>query len=308
MVEKTLHELILDFLEYCEIDKNLALGTVYNYGYYLRTFEEFMAGKNTLTQEAIREYRLYLSRRETPACRQAGGRTGHLARSTQNYFLIAIRAFLKYLAKINYKSMPADQIDLGKTADRAIKFLDKDQLKRLLEAPNINEDLGIRDRAILELLFSTGLRVSELCKLDVDKVNLTNKEFGVIGKGGHARVVFLSDVACHWVAKYLAVRGDDHLRPLFIRTKGAKIGERRLSRRSVERMVDKYVRLARLPVQATPHTLRHSFATDLLSNGADLRSVQEMLGHKNVATTQIYTHVTNKQLKDVYQKFHGKNN
>lgn len=304
MAEKTLHELILDFLDYCEIDKNLAPGTIYNYGYYLRTFEEFMKGKNLITQEVIREYRLYISRREK-------ARTGHLARSTQNYFFIAIRAFLKYLAKINFKAMPADQIELGKMSDRAIKFLDKDQLDRLLKAPDMSTDLGLRDRAILELLFSTGLRVSELCKLDVDKINLTNKEFGVIGKGGHARVVFLSDEACHYVAKYLEARGEDHLRPLFIRTKGSKIvdgfGEKmRLSRRSVERLVDKYVRLARLPVQATPHTIRHSFATDLLSNGADLRSVQEMLGHKNVATTQIYTHVTNKQLKDVYQKFHGK--
>ncbi len=306
-----LKELILDFLEYCEIDKNLAPGTVENYGYYLRTFQEFMGNRNDITPEVVREYRIYISRREKPACRQAGPRTGHLARSTQNYFLIAIRAFLKYLAKINYKAMPADQIELGKMSDRAIKFLDKDQLNRLLQTPDVSTDIGLRDRAILEMLFSTGLRVSELCKLDVDKINLENREFGVIGKGGHARVVFLSQVSCHWLEKYLATRGDDRLRPLFIRYKGSKIvdgyGEKmRLSRRSVERLVDKYVRLARLPVQATPHTIRHSFATDLLINGADLRSVQEMLGHKNVSTTQIYTHVTNKQLKEIHEKFHGK--
>ena len=304
MAGKTLNELILDFLEYCEIDKNLAPGTVTNYGYYLRTFQEFMGEKNEVTPEVVREYRLYISRKEK-------ARTGHLARSTQNYFLIAIRAFLKYLARINYKAMPADQIELGKMSDRAIKFLDKDQLGRLLKAPDTTTDMGLRDRAILELLFSTGLRVSELCKLDVDKLNLESREFGVIGKGGHARVVFLSAEACEWVGKYLATRGEDHLRPLFIRTKGSKIvdgyGEKmRLSRRSVERMVDKYVRLARLPVQATPHTIRHSFATDLLINGADLRSFQEMLGHKNVSTTQIYTHVTNKQLKEIHEKFHGK--
>lgn len=299
MREKTLNELILDFLEYCEIDKNLAPGTVTNYGYYLRTFQEFMGDRNTVTPEIVREYRLYISRREKP-------RTGHLARSTQNYFFIAIRAFLKYLAKINYKAMPADQIELGKMSERMVKFLDKDQLDRLLKMPDLTTEIGLRDRAILEMLFSTGLRVSELCKLNIDKINLDKKEFGVIGKGGHARVVFLSDEAVTYVAKYLAVRGEDHLKPLFITYKGVKTNEKRLSRRSVERMVDKYVRLARLPVSATPHTIRHSFATDLLINGADLRSVQEMLGHKNVATTQIYTHVTNQHLKEVHDKFHGK--
>jgi site-specific recombinase XerD len=184
--------------------------------------------------------------------------------------------------------------------------LDKDQLDRLLKAPDLATEIGLRDRAILEMLFSTGLRVSELCKLDVDKINLEKREFGVIGKGGHARVVFLSQSACDYVAKYLSRRGKDPFKPLFISYKGKQTADRRLSRRSVERLVDKYVRLARLPIPATPHTLRHSFATDLLINGADLRSVQEMLGHKNVATTQIYTHVTNKQLREVHEKFHGK--
>ena len=311
MAGKMLKELILDFLEYCEIDKNLAPGTVENYGYYLRTFQEFMGNRNDITPEVVREYRIYISRREKPACRQAGPRTGHLARSTQNYFLIAIRAFLKYLAKINYKAMPADQIELGKMSDRAIKFLDKDQLNRLLQTPDVSTDIGLRDRAILEMLFSTGLRVSELCKLDVDKINLENREFGVIGKGGHARVVFLSEDACHWLDKYLAKRSDS-LKPLFIRYSGPKTNlqideKRRLSVRSVEFLVDKYARKAKLPMRIGPHILRHSFATDLLTAGADLRSVQELLGHANVSTTQIYTHVTNPQLKKTHEKFHSGN-
>ncbi len=311
MAEKTVKELITDFLEYCEIDRNLSPLTVRMYGYYLGTFLDWLGPEKgqalvvpKMTPEMVRDYRIYLSRKENPY-------KGPLSRSTQNYFLIALRAFLRYLAKENIKAMPADQIELGKNRDRAIKFLDKDQLERLLIAPDTSKLLGIRDRTILELLFSTGLRVSELVKLNFDQVNLERREFGVIGKGGKARVVFLSDRAAAWLKTYFTTRPGSEVKPLFIHLSGkndlTNNGEKmRLTARSVERLVEKYVRLAKLPVEATPHTLRHSFATDLLTNGADLRSVQEMLGHKNVATTQIYTHVTNRQLREVHEKYHGK--
>ncbi len=310
MSEKRLIDYITDFLEYCEIDRGLSTLTVKMYGYYLGTFAQWLTenkldpGPTGLTPEMVRDYRIYLSRKINPF-------KGPLARSTQNYFLIAIRAFLRFLAKTNIRALPADQIELSKNRDRSIKFLDNDQLQRLLAAPDTSSDLGKRDRAILEMLFSTGLRVSELTKLNYDQVNLDKREFGVIGKGGHARVVFLSERAADILREYLATRQDDRLKPLFIRYSGKpdliNNGEKmRLTARSVERLVDKYVREARLPVAATPHTLRHSFATDLLMNGADLRSVQEMLGHKNVSTTQIYTHVTNRQLREVHEKYHGK--
>jgi len=200
---------------------------------------------------------------------------------------------------------------LPKVESRSLKFLDRDQVDRLLAQPNMSTDQGIRDKAIMEMLFSTGLRVSELCRLNRDQVNLERGEFGVIGKGQRLRVVFLSDRAKIWLERYLAKR-TDIFNPLFIRTRGnqepAVNGEKmRLTARSVQRILEKYVRKARLPVKATPHVMRHSFATDLLMNGADLRSVQELLGHKNVATTQIYTHVTNAQLRDVHKAFHSGN-
>ncbi|MEK7565765.1 MAG: tyrosine-type recombinase/integrase [Patescibacteria group bacterium] len=292
---------IIDFLEYCELERNLSPLTVKMYGYYLGRFVGFMGGMRGLgdvNEDKIREYRLFLSRYENPV-------KGPLAKSTQNYFLIALRAFLRFLNKKGIKTMAPDQIELGKTRDRNIKFLRKEDLDRLIIAPDTSTDLGLRDRAILELLFSTGLRVSELTKLDRDKINLETKEFGVIGKGGKGRVVFLSPAAAESLARYLTTRRDQ-ARALFIRYSGKSDGDMRLTPRSVERMVDKYVKKAKLPVAATPHTLRHSFATDLLMNGADLRSVQEMLGHKNVATTQIYTHVTNAKLREVHEKYHGK--
>ncbi|MBI3558860.1 tyrosine-type recombinase/integrase [Candidatus Gottesmanbacteria bacterium] len=311
MTDKSLVEYTTDFLEYCELDLNLAVGTVNLYAYYLNEFTDWLLEQkktelklNDLTSKTIRDYRIYLSRRIKPG-------KAPLARSTQNYFLIAIRAFLRYLTKKNISAMPADQIDLGKNRDRVVKFLDRQQLERLLVTPDVSTDLGVRDRTILELFFSTGLRVSELVKLNTDQINLDRGEFGIVGKGGNARVVFLSQKATDWLTKYLMTRKNDGFKPLFVRTKGkinpSDSGEKmRLSKRSVERLVDKYVRLAKLPIHATVHTLRHSFATDLLINGADMRSVQEMLGHKNIATTQIYTHVTNSQLKEVFSKFHDK--
>ncbi len=302
MTHQLLVEYIVDFLEYCEIDRALSPLTVKMYGYYLGSFSGWLnlrpLAPSDLTEDVIRDYRLYLSRYVNPI-------KGPLAKNTQNYFLIALRAFLRFLAKKGVKTLSPDLIELGKSRDRQIKFLTTDHLNQMLVQPDTTKPQGLRDRAILELLFSTGLRVSELTKLDRDKINLDTKEFGIIGKGGRARVVFISTVASESLARYLTTR-DDQARPLFIRYSGKQNGDLRLTPRSVERMVTKYVKMARIPVAATPHTLRHTFATDLLSNGADLRSVQEMLGHKNVATTQIYTHVTNKKLREVHEQFHGK--
>lgn len=309
MSEKSVEGYITDFLEYCEIDRGLSPLTVKMYAYYLGNWSSWLAavGSSTvvtkLTPEILRDYRIYLSRYENPV-------KGPLKRSTQNYFLIAIRAFLRFLVKRGVPVLSPDEIELSKTPDRAIKFLDKSHLQQLIAAPDTSTKEGMRDRTILEMLFSTGLRVSELVKLDRDKMNLESREFGVIGKGGHARVVFLSDRAADILRTYLSGR-EDAWNPLFIRYSGRPSDENsgakmRLTARSVERLVVKYVRQAKLPVLATPHTLRHSFATDLLMNGADLRSVQEMLGHKNVSTTQIYTHVTNKKLREIHEQFHGK--
>jgi len=308
-MEKLLVEYITDFLEYCELDRGLSPLTVKMYGYYLESFSGWLAANDRavkpsgLDEELIRDYRLYLSRYVNPV-------KGPLAKSTQNYFLIAIRAFVRFLNRKGIKTLSPDQIDLGKNRDRQLKFLSKEQLEQLLTQPDTGSEQGLRDRAILELLFSCGLRVAELTKLNRDQINLKTKEFGIIGKGGRARVVFVSTRASEILSRYLTMR-QDQARALFIRYSGrideTVGGEKmRLTPRSVERMVTKYVKKARLPVNATPHTLRHSFATDLLMNGADLRSVQEMLGHKNVATTQIYTHVTNAKLREVHEKFHGK--
>ncbi|MCX6006462.1 MAG: tyrosine-type recombinase/integrase, partial [Chloroflexi bacterium] len=230
---------------------------------------------------------------------------------TQTYYIIALRSFLRYLiTQRDINTLNPDKIDLSKTEDRVISFLNPEQVTRLLESPQISDELGLRDRTILELLFSTGLRVSELVRLNRDQINLERKEFGVKGKGNKVRVVFLSDTAADWIKRYLAVRKDD-FKPLFIRysrdRSEEKEGEKmRLSARSIQLIVRKYSRKAGLPFDAHPHTLRHSFATDLLIGGADLRSVQEMLGHESIRTTQVYTHVTNKHLKEVYQKYHSR--
>ncbi len=301
-MDKLLVEYITDFLEYCELDRGLSPSTVKMYGYYLGNFASWLAAVDKplkpqdLNEETVRQYRLYLSRYVNPV-------KGPLAKSTQNYFLIALRAFLRFLTKKGTKTLAPDQIDLGKNRDRQIKFLDHQQLEQLLAAPDETSEMGLRDRAIMELLFSTGLRVAELVKLNRDQINLNTGEFGIIGKGGRARVVFISTTAAEWLSGYLAARQDSG-KPLFIQYRGKKTDEKRLTVRSIQWLVKKYALRARIPIKLSPHGLRHSFATNLLSNGADLRSVQEMLGHKNVATTQIYTHVTNKQLKDVFKKFH----
>lgn len=303
----TLSALITDFLEYLELEKNASQLTIRNYDHYLKRFLEF--AKDIEPQEIdlqiIRKYRLYLSRWSDSKTQKP------LKRITQNYFMIALRAFLRYLARIDVESLSPEKVELGEQEPRPLKILDETQLKSLLEAPDTTKKDGTRDRAILETLFSTGLRVSELGSLNRDTINLGRREFGIIGKGGKERVVFISDGAAHWLEKYLNLRKDT-FKPLFIRFQGkidpTNSGESmRLTSRSIERVVEKYVKKLGLSTKATPHTLRHSFATDLLINGADIRSVQEMLGHSNISTTQIYTHVTNTHLKDVHKAFHSGN-
>lgn len=314
--DMSLETLVKQFLEYLEIERNVSQLTIRNYSHYLNRFltyltDEVAGGKvdmlkpHHVTSENVRKYRLFLSR-------YVDDKGQELARVTQNYHLIAVRSFLKYLNKRDIDSLSADKIDLPKAESKDIKFLEREDVERLLNMPTISSEEGLRDKAIMEVLFSTGLRVSELVKLNRDQINFERREFGVIGKGRRARVVFLSDSAVQWLERYLVVRDDDY-KPLFIRYSGpspdkndADGESRRLTARSVQRMLEKYVKKAKLPIKITPHGLRHSFATDLLSGGADLRSIQEMLGHKNIATTQIYTHVTNPQLKNVHEKFHNK--
>lgn len=305
-----LPELIDQFLEYLEIEKNCSKLTIRDYRHYLNTFSNWFSstlpGKRIedLDLQTVRKYRVHLANRIDEK-----GLT--LKRVTQNYYVIALRSLLRFLIKNDYQTLEPSKIDLPKVESRSIKFLEREHVDRLVTAVDTSKEEGIRDRSILELLFSTGLRVSELVRLNRDQINLDRREIGVIGKGGRARVVFISDRAAEWLDRYLKKRHDT-FRPLFIRYSGKVIEENagekmRLSPRSIERIVKKYVRLARLPIDATVHTLRHSFATDLLTNGADLRSVQEMLGHKNISTTQIYTHVTNKQLREVHEAFHSGN-
>lgn len=301
---------INDFLDYLSVERNCSKLTIRDYSHYLEVFGEWFGTTQPhktledLDLATVRRFRVFLANQI-----DTHGLTKK--RVTQNYYIIALRSFLKFLIKNDIKTLEPTKIDLPKTESRSLKFLERDQIDRMVTAADTSKIEGIRDRAILELLFSTGLRVSELCKLNHQQINIERREFGVIGKGGRARVVFISDRAAEWTEKYMAAR-EDVYKPLFIRYSGKEIPENggekmRLTPRSVERMVKKYVRIARIPVDATVHTLRHSFATDLLTNGADLRSVQEMLGHKNISTTQIYTHITNKQLRDIHKSFHSGN-
>ena len=298
-----------EFLEYLEVERGSSPLTIRNYKHYLSRFIKWLAKEGIrqnlgdVNPEVVRQYRVFLSR-------LSDRKGGTLSRRTQGYHAIALRSFLRWLIKNDYKVMSPDKIDLPKAVERQIKFMTGEQTDRLLNAPSLSTIQGKRDKAILEVLFSTGLRVSELVKLDRDKVDLERREFGIVGKGGKARVVFLSSRAAEWIKKYLDAR-EENYSPLFIRHKGkmdpgVPDEKMRLTVRSVQRMIKKYVRKIKLPVDATPHVLRHSFATDLLMAGADIRSVQEMLGHKNIATTQIYTHVTHKHLRDIHSEFHGK--
>jgi len=288
--------LLKDYLDYLEIEKNRSVKTRVNYERYLKKFLEFskISKPEQISQDLTRQYRLWLNRKP-------------IKKNTQNYHLIALRNFLKYLAKRDIKTLPADKIELGKQSERQVIFLENNELERLLDAPAADSFKALRDRAILELLFSTGLRVSELCGLNRDSINFKSGEFAVRGKGDKVRLVFLSETAKMALKNYLEKRRDVD-EALFARNvkNPAKEDNLRLTTRSVERIIGYYAAKAGLSKKVTPHTLRHSFATDLLMNGADIRSVQELLGHSNITTTQIYTHITDRQLREVHQAFHGK--
>ncbi len=305
---------ITDFLDYCEVEKGLSDNTQKNYQRYLAKFISWLKKTkkdallpHELTAEDIWAYRLYLSRYTDKKGRP-------LKKVTQNYYLIALRALLGYFSAKDVVSLPADKIALpkGAKAEKTVKFLNLEQIERLLLAPNTKKSTGLRDRAILESLFSTGLRIAELVNLNRDQfANIKDKkdlELGIIGKGSHPRTVYFSERALDWLKKYLDTRKDKE-KALFIHYRAREDAEARLTARSIERIVKKYAVLAGVPIFTTPHTLRHSMATDLLTQGVDLRTIQEFLGHRNIVTTQIYTHVTNKRLRDVHRQYHslGKN-
>ncbi len=295
-----------EFLEYLEVERGRSQRTIRNYDFYLRRFAEWANHPSVekIDADMVRKFRLWLNR-SVP-----GRADATLKKNTQNYHLIALRSFLKYLAKRDYKSLTPEKIELAKQSVRTVEFLEEDELERLLAQPLKGEQglVNLRDKAVLELLFSTGLRVSELANLHIEQVSLTRDEFTVRGKGDKPRVVFLSDDAKKWVKAYLDKRQDTSPH-LFVSHDRAKAGRGEagpLTSRSVERLIQGYARAAGIAKKITPHTMRHTFATDLLLSGADIRSVQSLLGHASITTTQIYTHITNNQLKEVHQKFHGK--
>jgi site-specific recombinase XerD len=302
----TLQKRITEFLEYLEVERGRSARTIVNYDFYLRRFAKWAEDPDPkkINAELVRKYRLWLNRSV------AGREEETLKKSTQNYHLIALRAFLKYLAKRDIASLSPEQIELSKQSSRAVEFLEPDELARLLSMPKKHKEglVALRDTAILEMLFSTGTRVSELANLKIDQVNLSRDEFTVRGKGDKLRVVFLSDRAKSALKSYLDKRRDPapYLFVSHDRARGGREESGALTPRSVERLVASYAKAAGITKRITPHTLRHTFATDLLMGGADIRAVQSMLGHASITTTQIYTHVTNKQLKDTYKKFHGK--
>lgn len=309
MSHSQIYDLKQQFLEYMEIEKGRALRTIENYDHYLMVFlnQTKITTPEDISNEKVREFRLWLNRQSNGNIRNSGET---IKRKTQNYYLIALRTFLKFLAKRGFTTLPSDQIELARIEQRHIDVISQEELYRLLDAPNKEKDLERmwRGKAILELLFSTGLRVSELCSLTRD-LDLQRDEFSIRGKGSKVRVVFLSPEAKAAVKEYVKHR-KDMADALFVKVSTEKIktdGIGGLTRRSVERIVKRYATLAGITKKVTPHVLRHCFATDLLSNGADLRSVQALLGHANITTTQVYTHVTDKHLLEIHKNFHNKN-
>lgn len=318
---KPILEHVKDFLDYCEVEKGLSDNTQRNYQHYLRKFEVWLRKKSKqditpheLTKDDIWNYRLFLSRAQ-----DTSGKS--LSKLTQNYYLVALRALLGYFVAKDIASLPPAKVALPKDAkeSRTIKFLELDQIEKLLNSPNPQNSAGLRDKVILETFFSTGMRVAELVSLNREQFDSVwgkfersgearqDFELGIIGKGNRPRTVYFSERALGWLKKYLKTRGDKE-KALFVNYRSRSQEEHRLTARSVERIIKKYALRAGVPFFTTPHTLRHSYATDLLSQGVDLRSIQEFLGHKSIATTQIYTHVTNKRLRDIHRQFHsGKN-
>ena len=300
-------ELILDYIEHLEVEGGRSAKTAENYRLYLERFIEFTDDTmvEKITSEMIRKYRLWLNRYKNL-------QDDELATITQSYHLIALRGFLGYLSKRDIDSLSPDKIELPKVSRKQVTFLNYDEIERMLDTIDTNTESGLRDRAIIELLFSSGLRVSELLNLNRDHINTKRREFMVRGKGQKDRPVFISEAAADWVTRYLDAR-QDSLVPLFLsysrNSQADTSGDfRRLTARSIQRLVTHYARMAGITKHVSPHTMRHSFATDLLMNGADLRSVQSMLGHSNISTTQVYTHVTDEHLREVYEKFHSETN
>lgn len=294
-----------DFLNYLEIERGRSIQTRQNYLHYLvRFLEQTKASKpGDITDAVVREFRLWLNRQLSGLDK---AKKNTLSKKTQNYHLIALRAFLKFLAREGVASLAPERIDLAKTGERLLDLITENELARLLDAPKGSDLKTVRDKAILELLFSTGLRVSELCSLTSD-IDLTSDELSIRGKGGKVRVVFLSDTAKNCLKAYLSQRKDMN-DALFVQV-GREITSKEanpLTKRTIERIIKQYAIKAGISKRVTPHTMRHLFATDLLSNGADIRSVQALLGHSSIITTQIYTHVTDKHLRDIHKKFHGK--
>ncbi len=310
---KSIIEHINDFLDYCDVEKGLSENTQRDYKKYLQKFVFWLKDNNKeslkpheLAADDVWHYRLFLSRYKSDKGKG-------LKKITQNYYLIALRALLSYFSARDIESLPSDKITLPKdiNKERTVKFLKLEQLKKLLEAPDTRKKQGLRDRAILETLFSTGLRVAELVSLNREQFqNIKDKkdlELSIIGKGDHPRTIYFSERALSWIKKYLGPRKDQE-KPLFIRYAGRKNAGSRLTSRTVERMVKKYAVKAGAPAFTTPHVLRHTMATDLLEQGVDLRTIQEFLGHRSINSTQIYTHVTSKRLRDIHRRFHsGKN-
>lgn len=295
-----------DFLEYLEIEQNRSQKTIANYDHYLTRLSDYAGDISVkdITPDLVRKWRMWLNRLGTNT-------SDELNKSTLNYHLIALRSFLKYCTKRDLETTAPEKVELAKTRRKEVTFLTQDELERLFAQPKLDSIHGLRDRAILELLFSSGLRVSELVNLNREHINLKRREFTVRGKGQKDRPIFISQAAAHWLSLYLAER-KDNTKPLFMRYSGRKQVDltgnyHRLTARSIQRLVARYALLAGITKHVSPHTLRHSFATDLLMNGADIRSVQEMLGHSNIATTQIYTHITNPHLKSIHEKFHNTN-
>lgn len=308
----SLREHIAPFLDYCEIEKGLSNNTQRNYDQYLKLFTRWLGVigspdllPHELTAEHIWDYRLYLARKYTT------NRGLYLSKKSQNYYLIALRALLDFLADRDIETLPSSKVKLAKQkSEETISFLEVADIERMLLIPDLKSPSGLRDRAIMELFFSSGMRISELTALNESQMSMLKDnsttrtyELSIVGKGKHIRTIFISPRAAEWLRTYLKTR-TDVLPPLFINYR-TRTDAKRLTPRAVQQMISRAAILAGLSKRVTPHTLRHTYATDLLGHGADLRSVQELLGHKNVATTQIYTHVTNKRLRDIHEKFHG---